>query len=72
MPFTTKDRDNDRWGSNCATGDYNGGWWSNTCSYIRINNPTYKHKYFGVYLPKGGWKLFNFTEMKIRPLNCEA
>ena len=72
MPFTTKDQDNDRWGKNCATADYNGGWWSNACSYIRINNPTYKHKYFGVYLPKGGWKLFTFTEMKIRPLNCEV
>ena len=72
MPFTTKDRDNDRWGRNCATADNNGGWWSNVCSNIRINNPKYKNVNFGVYHPKVGWKSFTFTEMKIRPLNCEA
>ena len=72
MPFTTKDRDNDRWGRNCATADNNGGWWSNACSHIRINNPKYKNVNFGVYHPKVGWKSFTFTEMKIRPLNCEA
>ena len=74
MPFTTKDRDNDNWHNNCATDDAggNGGWWSNICTHIRVNHIKYKNGYFGVYLPIGGWKLFIFAEMKIRPMNCES
>ena len=70
MPFTTKDRDNDRWGSNCAVKDARGnagGWWYKGCSNIFLNH---QHKStYGIFL--GGWKALSFTEMKIRPINCK-
>ena len=70
MYFTTKDKDNDRWASNnCATdfiGDA-GGWWYSLCSHIHINNQ-YKNIH-GIYF--GKWNSLNFTEMKIRSINCK-
>ena len=67
MPFTTKDRDNDKWNSNCAKDHIGtGGWWYNACSGIYLNHK-YKSNY-GIYL--NGWKALSFTEIKIRPINC--
>ena len=38
MKFTTRDRDNDQWGYNCARNGGNaGGWWYKDCSAIRPN-----------------------------------
>ena len=68
MPFTTKDKDNDKWSKNCAVNNVSdaGGWWYNSCSDIHLN---YIHKSnTGIYL--GGWKALSFTEMKIKPVNC--
>ena len=68
MPFTTKDKDNDKWGSNnCAIKDAGGnagGWWYNACSHIFLN-----HRYKSISI--SGWKSPRFTEMKIRPINCK-
>ena len=74
MSFTTKDKDNDNWYRNCAVddGDGSGGWWHSVCTHIRINHIKYKHTYFGIYLPKGGWMSLVSTEMKIRPINCST
>ena len=70
-PFTTKDKDNDKWSRNCTVTDAGGnagGWWYRSCSNIFLNHQ-YKNIH-GMYL--GGWKALSFTEMKIRPLNCKA
>ena len=67
MAFTTKDRDNDRYSSNCAV--YNtGAWWYKSCDdYSNLNG-----KYLGDdrgarwYHFRGSLSL-KFTEMKLRP-----
>ena len=72
MAFTTKDRDNDRWGSNCAV-SLTGAWWYDSCRYSNLNG-----KYLGDTTSAKGvnwrhWKnadvSLKFTEMKLRPLS---
>ena len=36
LAFSTKDRDNDRWGDSCAE-TYKGGWWYNECHASNLN-----------------------------------
>jgi ficolin len=69
MQFTTKDSDNDVYGSNCAV-SYKGSWWYKRCHTSNLN---------GLYLGAGqasdtgmkwsGWQSYVMkkTEMKIRP-----
>ena len=70
MPFSTKDRDNDRWSSNCAV-VWTGAWWYNSCHDSNLNG-----KYLGDTTSFQGvnwryWKnayvSLKFTEMKQRP-----
>ena len=63
--FSTRDRDNDRPKGSCA--DEKGPWWHRSCSYIQLNND---YKEFTIHL-NGQWHYPAFTEMKIRPQNCE-
>ena len=71
MYFTTKDSDNDKHDSNCATwsNQRNGGWWYNNCWHI---NPNIFHNHdpeYGVYI-NSKWHTLPFIEMKIRPHYC--
>ena len=72
MKFTTKDRDNDKRGGNCAIvgdGRNAGGWWYNSCSLININHQ-YKHS-SSIHL-NGKWLPLLFIEMKIKPITCNV
>ena len=71
MPFTTRDKDNDKYGKNCAKDQVGnaGGWWYKECSHIFINHEI-KNTY-GIVIGKT-WMSLSFTEMKIRPINCNV
>ena len=68
IKFTTKDSDNDEWGSNCALKDNGNGWWYKYCSHIRLNTE-YSRK-LTIYVNNIGWHYYPFVEMKIRPTSC--
>ena len=69
MAFSTKDRDNDIWSSNCAV-RFTGAWWYERCRSSNLNG-----KYLGRKSDDRGalWSGFRsslslkFTEMKLRP-----
>ena len=69
MAFSTKDRDNDGWSSNCAV-RYTGAWWYEHCHHSNLNG-----QYLGDKSDNRGarWIYFRsslslkFTEMKLRP-----
>ena len=65
MPFTTHDRDNDKWsGINCAV-YHQGAWWHNVCTHSNLN---------GLYLHGQSdirgviWQHFNATASSTRTL----
>ena len=70
MAFSTKDRDNDSWGSGHCAVSYTGAWWYNACHNSNLNG-----KYLGEKNDNRGlrWAGFRrslslkFTEMKLRP-----
>ena len=70
--FTTRDRDNDRWELNCARnyqGGKSGGWWYRYCSDIVLNH---QYNHGNTISFEGKWYALPFSEMKIRPLNCDV
>ena len=72
MKFTTKDVDNDKYGSgNCAVIE-KGAWWYNKCSFSNLNglyrtSPHYTQDGIYWYHWKKSWYPFKNAEMKIRP-----
>ena len=75
MYFTTRDSDNDAHGNiNCALLDGptkpSGGWWHKDCWHVNLND-YYNHNNYEIYL-NNEWirKPPTFTEIKIRPHNC--
>ncbi|PIK38234.1 putative tenascin-R-like, partial [Apostichopus japonicus] len=66
--FTTKDRDNDAYGYNCASYYYyNGAWWYKSCHHSSLND-VYGANYFYWNTLPGSYYYIKFTEMKIRPI----
>ncbi|XP_046861603.1 angiopoietin-related protein 7-like, partial [Xenia sp. Carnegie-2017] len=70
MAFSTKDSDNDRWRSNCAT-YYKGAWWYKSCYLSNLNGHYYSgNQNNGKGVNWNRWKgskSLKFTEMKIKP-----
>ena len=71
LPFTTKDRDNDRHsGENCAV-KYKGGWWFNQCHRSNLNglyrdHPVANYDTVHWYYWTGDCDALKFAEMKLR------
>ena len=69
-PFTTKDRDNDGYGANCATfSSHLGGWWWYACGNARLTRP---HTSGMLWYNGLSHVSVSFVEMKIRPKSCHA
>ncbi|XP_071837021.1 fibrinogen-like protein A [Apostichopus japonicus] len=66
QPFTTKDRDNDGNGYNCAV-YYEGPWWYNNCYNSNLNG-VYGDKNLAWHHLPGQIYYVKFAEMKIRPI----
>ena len=71
--FSTKDQDNDYWGSTCAT-HRKGAWWYGHCSHSNLNGRYYtggKKSIDGVYWYdwRADYYSLKFSEMKIRPFD---
>ena len=70
MAFSTKDRDNDRYGKNCAV-SVTGAWWYNSCRFSSLNGrylgDTISGKGINWWHWKNGLVSLKFTEMKLRP-----
>ena len=72
MQFTTKDQDNDEYGSNCAV-QFKGAWWYKKCHLSNLNGQ-YLSGSHDSFADGINWKTFRGrryslkrTEMKIRP-----
>ena len=69
-PFTTKDRDNDGFGANCATDSgHLGGWWWYKCGYAQLTRP---HTSGMRWYDSPSYSPVSIIEMKIRPKSCHA
>ena len=67
MKFTTYDRDNDVFKTNCAKNSY-GAWWYKSCTYVNPNGQYDRFEQQSSYDKRLGWytNRLIFSEMKIR------
>ena len=77
MPFTTKDRDNDNYPTNCAV-QFKGAWWYNACHAANLNG-LYLRGHQTSFADGVNWRTWKgyrhslkHTEMKIRPRSFTA
>ncbi|XP_029378284.1 proteoglycan 4-like [Echeneis naucrates] len=85
-PFTTPDRDNDRYPSGNCGAYYSSGWWFDACMAANLNGRYYVGKYTGVrdgifwgtwrnisseYYPTSDRRSFKTARMMIRPKGFE-
>uniref|UniRef100_A0A3B3QG96 Fibrinogen like 1B n=1 Tax=Paramormyrops kingsleyae TaxID=1676925 RepID=A0A3B3QG96_9TELE len=76
MPFSTRDRDHDRYLQGSCAKENKGGWWYNRCHAANLNGKFYRNgEYKGthdngmVWLTwRGLWNSLRHTSMKVRPL----
>ncbi|XP_012937330.2 fibrinogen C domain-containing protein 1-like [Aplysia californica] len=66
QPFSTKNRDNDSWGKNCASVFY-GGWWFRSCHHVNFNGLWASSASTGLRWLGVTSGSVSFSEMKIRP-----
>ncbi|ELU15974.1 hypothetical protein CAPTEDRAFT_171102 [Capitella teleta] len=78
MPFSTRDRDNDRWNEGSCGQHYRSGWWFNKCFWGNLNGP-FKRQTNGwpacndgiciMWQSIKGYRLYSLTrvEMKVMP-----
>ena len=72
MYFSTKDKDNDVWGINCAVAFFGGWWWG----HCRNTNPNGLHSYSNTSQRPSAiivltlWVYYPNYEIKIRPKSC--
>ena len=71
MKFTTKDKDNDVYGKNCAV-EFKGGWWFYGCIDCNLNGPYHKSAVksaiaVGWYKFENEWITLKSAKMMIRP-----
>ena len=69
MPFSTKDRDNDQSGGNCAV-NFRGAWWYKSCTHSNLNGPYLSgqatHQSVSWYHMKNKWESLKFAQMNLR------
>jgi len=68
MKFSSCDQDNDQVSYfNCAIRE-GGGWWHRFCNYIHLNDKQDQ----SIIRLNGQSHVISFTEMKIRPKDCNT
>ena len=71
MQFTTTDRDNDVWPSNCASSYGGSGWWYKGC-YISLLTGRHRHNWLHWRKRNNGHIYYPFAEMRLRPKSCKT
>ena len=71
MQFTTRDRDNDIWSSNCANSFGNSGWWYRSCENALLTGSHSSRRL--TWLNRAGARTYHaFAEMRLRPKSCKT